>query len=78
MVATTYNDNMGTTDGVAFDTLTGLMIVTPEFQDLAYVINMSEYVASSGTVPQHFTSRTLARPARRSAKARAARSRSTC
>jgi hypothetical protein len=55
MVAVGYNDNMGTTDGVAFDTLTGMMIITPEFQDLAYVINMSEYVASSGTVPQHFT-----------------------
>ena len=55
MTQTGYNDNMGTTDGVAFDTLTGMMIVTPEFQDLAYVINMSEYVASSGTVPQHYT-----------------------
>ena len=55
MTQTGYGDNMGTTDGVAFDTLTGMMIVTPEFEDLAYVINMSEYVASSGTVPQHYT-----------------------
>ena len=55
MTSTTYSDNMGTTDGVAFDTLTGLMIVTPEFEDLAYVINMAEYVASSGTVPVHYT-----------------------
>jgi hypothetical protein len=55
MVSTGYNDQMGTTDGVAFDTLTGMMIITPEFEDLAYVINMSEYVASSGTVPQHYT-----------------------
>lgn len=54
MTQTTYNDQMGTTDGVAFDTLTGMMIITPEFQDIAYVINMSEYVASSGTVPQNY------------------------
>ena len=55
MVATSYNDEMGTTDGVAFDTLTGMMIITPEFEDLAYEINMSEYVASSGAVPAHYT-----------------------
>lgn len=42
MTARVYTDNLGTTDGVAYDNLTGLMIITPEFQDLAYVINMNE------------------------------------
>jgi hypothetical protein len=37
---------LGTTDGVAFDILTGLMIITPEFQDKAFVINMSEMSAT--------------------------------
>ncbi len=45
-----YAASLGTTDGVAFDSLTGLMIVTPEFQDLAYVINMNELPAT-GTGP---------------------------
>lgn len=45
-----YNASLGTTDGVAFDTLTGMMIITPEFQDLAYVINMNELPAT-GTGP---------------------------
>jgi hypothetical protein len=42
--------NKKTVDGVAFDTLTGMMIITPEFQDLAYVINMNELPAT-GTGP---------------------------
>ena len=45
-----YDASLGTTDGVAFDTLTGMMIITPEFQDLAYVINMNELPAT-GTGP---------------------------
>lgn len=45
-----YSASLGTTDGVAFDTLTGMMIITPEFQDLAYVINMNELPAT-GTGP---------------------------
>lgn len=54
MTQKTYTDSMGTTDGVAFDTLTGLMIITPEFEDIAYVINMAEFVSTAATVPQHF------------------------
>ena len=47
-----YAANLGTTDGVAFDSLTGMMIVTPEFQDLAYVINMNELPATgTGAAP---------------------------
>jgi hypothetical protein len=45
-----YSDNLGTTDGVAFDSLTGMMVITPEFEDLAYVINMNELPAT-GTGP---------------------------
>lgn len=54
MTTVGYNDYMGTTDGVAFDIFTGLMIITPEFEDLSYVINMNGYDATSSTVPQHF------------------------
>jgi|GEM_PF-1675001 len=47
-----YAAALGTTDGVAFDTLTGYMIITPEFQDLAYVINMNELPATgTGAAP---------------------------
>lgn len=45
-----YSASLGTTDGVAFDSLTGMMIVTPEFEDRAYVINMNELPAT-GTGP---------------------------
>jgi hypothetical protein len=50
MTKRAYSASLGTTDGVAFDTLTGMMIITPEFQDLAYVINMNELPAT-GTGP---------------------------
>ena len=50
MTQRAYIANLGTTDGVAFDSLTGMMIITPEFQDLAYVINMNELPAT-GTGP---------------------------
>ena len=50
MTKRAYIASLGTTDGVAFDTLTGMMIITPEFQDLAYVINMNELPAT-GTGP---------------------------
>jgi len=47
-----YSAALGTTDGVAFDSLTGYMIITPEFQDLAYVINMNELPATgTGAAP---------------------------
>lgn len=38
-----YNVNMslGITDGVAFDTLTNLLVVDPEFDDLSYVLNFT-------------------------------------
>lgn len=48
MVQTGYPASLGTTDGVAFDSSTNMMIITPEFQDLAYVINMNGFTA--GTV----------------------------
>jgi hypothetical protein len=50
MTKRAYVASLGTTDGVAFDTLTGMMIITPEFQDVAYVINMNELPAT-GTGP---------------------------
>jgi hypothetical protein len=50
MTQRNYADSLGTTDGVAFDSLTGLMIITPEFQDKAYVVNMNELPAT-GTAP---------------------------
>jgi hypothetical protein len=47
-----YDDSLGTTDGVAFDSLTGMMIITPEFEDRAFVINMNELPATgSGPAP---------------------------
>ncbi|HEX4235133.1 MAG TPA: hypothetical protein VH041_12600 [Caldimonas sp.] len=45
-----YSASLGTTDGVAFDSLTGMMVITPEFEDKAYVINMNELPAT-GTGP---------------------------
>src|SRR6185295_19559504 len=50
MTQRVYQASLGTTDGVAFDILTGLMIITPEFQDKAFVINMNELPAT-GTAP---------------------------
>ena len=50
MTKRVYTASLGTTDGVAFDTLTGMMIITPEFEDKAYVINMNELPAT-GTGP---------------------------
>jgi hypothetical protein len=51
MVQRVYSANLGTTDGVAFDILTGMMIITPEFQDKAWVINMNELPAAPSTSP---------------------------
>jgi hypothetical protein len=69
--------NLGTTDGVAFDSLTGMMIITPEFQDLAYVINMNELPATAPARRRRCRSTASARRPR-SAKAPVARSQSTC
>lgn len=44
--------SMGTTDGVAFDTLTGMMVIDPEFQDFSFVINMNELAGvTAATAP---------------------------
>ncbi|MEO8313102.1 MAG: hypothetical protein ABI520_18165 [Caldimonas sp.] len=52
MTQRVYSASLGTTDGVAFDTLTGMMIITPEFQDKAFVINMNELPATgTGAAP---------------------------
>lgn len=52
MTSRSYFADLGTTDGVAFDNLTGMMIITPEFEDLAYVINMNELPATgTGAAP---------------------------
>jgi hypothetical protein len=50
MTQRSYSAFLGTTDGVAFDSLTGMMIITPEFEDKAWVINMNELPAT-GTGP---------------------------
>jgi len=51
MTQRVYAASLGTTDGVAFDSLTGMMIITPEFQDQAWVINMNEQPAAPSTSP---------------------------
>lgn len=44
--------SLGTTDGVAFDTLTNLLVVDPEFQDLSYVLNFNgATLANAMTLP---------------------------
>ncbi len=50
MTQRSYSASLGTTDGVAFDSLTGMMIITPEFEDKAWAINMNELPAT-GTGP---------------------------
>jgi len=51
MTQRVYGASLGTTDGVAFDSLTGMMVITPEFEDKAWVINMDELPAAPSTSP---------------------------
>ncbi len=44
--------SLGTTDGVAFDTLTNLLVVDPEFQDESHILNFNgATLANSMTLP---------------------------